>query len=331
MAHSRPTIRDVASLAGVSHQTVSRVINGEARVRPETREKVQAAIRSLGFRPNAIARSMATGATRTFICLSPNLTDYTFACIIEGAQTEARSQGYSLFSASAQDAEQFADLVSQLIGSARADGLMVINPYADDRFAFVPAGVPTVFVGARPRAIAVSSVALDDVEVGKIATQHLLARGHRHIAMITGPGAEDCTQDRIRGYEMALHEAGAPINREWRCEGDWSASSGYAACMGMAGRAERPTAVFAQNDRMAVGVIRAGRDLGLRIPEDLAVIGVDDMPLASYFDPPLTTMRQDLPAIGQQAARLLIEAVDQPAAPVQHLLVPAQLIVRATS
>lgn len=328
---SRPTIRDVAARAGVSYQTVSRVINDSGGVRPVTQARVEAAIQELGFRPNAIAQFMATGSTRTLTCLSPNLTDYTFACIIEGAEQEARLQGYLLFSASAPDEPTFDLLVDQMIASRRTEGLLVINPYADSRYTLLPQSVPTVFVGARPREESVDSVALDDVGAGRLATQHLLARGHRRIGLICGPGAEDCTQDRLAGYRVALAEAGISSDESLVMEGDWSATSGYQALAKLVELDAPPTAIFAQNDRMAVGVLRAARDRGLRVPQDLAVIGVDDMPLASYFDPPLTTLRQDLFAIGRQAAQLVIQAVEQPDSPRQHLLLPAELVARQST
>lgn len=328
---SRPTIRDVAARAGVSYQTVSRVINDSGGVRPATEARVEAAIAELGFRANAIAQFMATGSTHTLTCLSPNLTDYTFACIIEGAEQEARQQGYFLFSASAPDEATFDLLVDQMIASRRTEGLLVINPYADDRFTLLPHAVPTVFVGARPREESVDSVALDDIGAGRLATQHLLARGHRRIGLICGPAMEDCTQDRLAGYQAALADAGIPSDDALVMEGDWSATSGYQALTRLLELDTPPTAIFAQNDRMAVGVLRAARDRGLHIPQDLAVIGVDDMPLASYFDPPLTTLRQDLYAIGRRAAQLVIQAVEQPDSPRQHLLLPAELVVRQST
>lgn len=331
MAHSRATIRDVAALAGVSHQTVSRVINDGQRVRPVTRQRVEAAIAELDYRPNAIARFMATGSTRTFTCLAPNLTDYTFARIIEGAEHEARRQGYALFSASAADEESFAALVDQLVTSGRTEGLLVINPYADGRHRHLPDNVPTVYVGARPREEAVDSVALDDEGAAIAATEHLLALGHRRIATICGPMSEDCSQDRLAGYQAALARAGVPGDPCLIVEGDWSATSGYQALQRLAHLPEPPTAVFAQNDRMAVGLLRAAREIGLHVPGQLAVIGVDDMPLASYFDPSLTTMRQDLVEIGRHATQLLISAVENPAAPRQHLRLPAELIVREST
>lgn len=331
MAQSRATIRDVAALAGVSHQTVSRVINDDERVRPVTRQRVEAAITELDYRPNAIARFMATGSTRTFTCLAPNLTDYTFARIIEGAEQEARRHGYYLFSASAADAHTFATLVDQLVTSGRTEGLLVINPYADERHRHLPADVATVFVGARPREEAVDSVALDDEGAAIAAIRHLLALGHQRIATICGPMREDCSQDRLAGYQAALAAAGLPADPDLIVEGDWSATAGHEAFIRLMGLSTPPTAIFAQNDRMAIGVLRAAREIGLHVPADLAVIGVDDMPLASYFEPSLTTMRQDLVAIGCEAARLLICAVENPGAERQHLRLPAELIVREST
>lgn len=331
MAQGRATIRDVAALAGVSHQTVSRVINGDPRVRPATRQRVEAAIAELDFRPNAIARFMATGSTRTLTCLAPNLTDYTFARIIEGAEQEARRHGYFLFSASAEDEVTFATLVDQLVASGRTEGLLVINPYADGRHRCLPDNVPTVYVGARPREEAVDSVALDDEGAAIAATEHLLALGHCRIATICGPMREDCSQDRLAGYQAVLAAAGLPLDADLVAEGDWSATSGHESFARLMRHPSPPSAIFAQNDRMAVGVLRAAREAGLHVPGQLAVVGFDDMPLASYFDPSLTTMRQDLVAIGCQAAQLLIRAVENPSAERQHLRLPAELIVREST
>ncbi|MDP3449767.1 MAG: LacI family DNA-binding transcriptional regulator, partial [Anaerolineaceae bacterium] len=187
MTSKRPTIRDVAQLAGVSHQTVSRVINQYDRINPETRKKVDDAIEVLGYHPSAIARSMSYGGTRTFACISPNLTDYTFASMIEGAETYAREHGYFLISATAPDASSFQNLVEQLVQSRRTEGLLVINPYADKRYLYLPKDVPVVLLGARPRTKGLASVALDDKQGGYLATKHLLSLGHKQIALISGP------------------------------------------------------------------------------------------------------------------------------------------------
>lgn len=331
MPNPRPTIRDVARKAGVSHQTVSRVINGHESVLPETRALVEAAIEQMGYRPSAIARSMARGQTHTLACISPNLTDYTFASVIEGAETEARQHEYFLLSSSASDPQAFHELVNELIGHRRVDGLIVINPYADDRYKFLPKDFPLVFVGARSHDEKVCSIALDDEKVAYEATRHLISLGHTNIAMITGPMEEDCSQDRTAGYQRALQEAGISFDETMVIEGDWSATSGQSALQSFVEQGRVPSAVFAQNDRMAMGVLRAARDANLRIPSQLAVIGVDDMPLSSYFDPPLTTMRQDMPLIGQKATRMLLDIIQNKNTTIREVKLPAQLVVRQST
>ncbi len=329
---SRPTMRDVARLAGVSHQTVSRVINGSNDVLPETRAIVETAIEQTGYRPSAIARSMASGQTRTLACISPNLTDYTFASVIEGAETEARQHDYFMLSSSAADPQTFQQLMDELVGHRRVDGLIVINPYADERFKHVPRDFPVVFVGARSHDQKICSISLDDRNVAYEATRHLISLGHARIALVTGPMEEDCSQDRTDGYRHALQEAGIAYDEAMMVEGDWSASSGQSGLLALFERGLAPTAVFAQNDRMAMGILRAARDLNLKVPSQLAVIGVDDMPLSSYFDPPLSTMRQDMPRIGREATHILLDIIQKKeTAPPCEVKLPAQLVVRQST
>lgn len=331
MSRSRITIRDVAARAAVSHQTVSRVINNNKRVRPETRAAVEAAIAELGYRPNAMARSMARGRSGVLACISPNLTDYTFASIIDGAEREARKQGYFLLSASAPDEKTFATMVDDLVSSRRAEGIIVINPHADGRHNYLPQNYPLVFAGARPHIEVASSVALDDEAAARTATQHLIDLGHQQIGCLTGPMAEECSQDRYAGYTAVLTAAGLPYDDTLVIEGNWSAQSGYDALMSLAKDSHLPSAFFVQNDQMAVGALRAARDLGLQLPDQLSIIGIDDIPLAAYFSPPLTTLKQDFMSIGREAAGLLIETIKEPDAPHQHLRLPAEFILRRST
>ncbi len=320
-------MRDVAALAGVSHQTVSRVINHSPGVTEATRETVEAAIRQLGYRPHAIARSFAEGRTRTLACLAPNLTDFTYASNMEGAESVLRRHGYDLLFASYHD-RPFESVIEELIARRRVDGLIVISPYVDLPVSALPADFPLVLMGGCPREDYCRLVYLDNRDGARQATEHLLALGHTRIAQVTGPLQEDCVSERHAGYREALAAAGSVCDPALTVEGDWSATSGYAAMSALPADA---TAVVAQNDRMAVGLIRAARDRGLRVPEDLSVIGFDDMPLASYFDPPLTTMRQDTFAIGRTCAERLIALLggaDGECGPVRLL---SELVVRAST
>ncbi len=330
---SRPTIQDVARHAGVSRQTVSRVLNNKGEVRPETRERVLAAIEELNYRPNAVARSMVSGHTCTLGCISPSLTDFTFASIIEGAQAEARRLGYFILTGSAPTEGEVESLLEEFL-HRQVDGLMVFNPYADGRSRYllplIENGTPVVYLGNTPRGEPVSSVRCDDRDGGFQATRYLLELGHAAIATITGPPNEECVGDRLNGYRRALEENGLSVDNRRVVSGDWSALSGYRATRSLLEAGVTFTAVFAQNDQMAIGTIRALREAGLQVPRDVSVIGFDDIPLASYFDPPLTTLRQPMTELGEQAARLLITAIREPNSLPKRLLLPARIVERAS-
>jgi LacI family transcriptional regulator len=330
---SRPTIQDVARRAGVSRQTVSRVLNNKGEVRPGTRDRVLAAIEELNYRPNAVARSMVRGHTCTLGCISPSLTDFTFASIIEGAQAEARRLGYFILTGSAPTEQEVESLLEEFL-HRQVDGLIVFNPYADGRFRYlhplIETGIPVVYLGNTARGEPVSSVRCDDQNGGYQATRYLLDLGHTAIATVTGPPNEECVGDRLNGYRRALEERGLPADDRRVVSGNWSALSGYQATRSLLESGARFTAVFAQNDQMAVGAIRALREAGLRVPGDVSVIGFDDIPLASYFDPPLTTLRQPMAELGEHAARLLIAAIREPHTPPQRLLIPARIVERAS-
>ncbi len=331
--HSRPTIQDVARRAGVSRQTVSRVLNNKGEVRPETRERVLAAIEELNYRPNAVARSMVRGHTCTLGCIAPSLTDFTFASIIEGAQAEARRLGYFILTGSAPTEQAVESLLEEFL-HRQVDGLMVFNPYADGRFRYllplIENGTPVVYLGNTSRGEPVSSVRCDDPDGGFQATRYLLELGHTAIATITGPPNEECVGDRLNGYRRTLEENGLSVDDRRIVSGDWSALSGYRATRSLLEAGVPFTAIFAQNDQMAIGAIRALREAGLQVPRDVSVIGFDDIPLASYFDPPLTTLRQPMAELGEQAARLLISALRQSTPILEQLLLPACVVERAS-
>ena len=285
----------------------------------------------LGYRPNAIGRSLAEGRTRMLACLSPNLTDYTFASIIEGAEAEARRHGYFLVASSAPDEANFAIIVDRLVSSRRTEGILVINPFIDGRRKYFLPEFPMVLIGSPSDDSQVGSVSLDNTQAGYLATNHLLSLGHRRIACISGPQIEDCVVDRMTGYKMALLEAGLQICPAYMGRGDWSASSAYAVVTQWLAEKLPFTAIFSQNDTMAIGAIRAMRAVGIRIPQDISVIGIDDMPLSSYFDPPLTTIRQDTYAIGQEAARNLVQVIENLTASKVHQRMPVELVIRQST
>jgi len=329
MKRSRPNIRDVAALAGVSHQTVSRVINGDERVTEETRQKVEAAILQLGYRPSSLARSMAYGRTFTLAFIALNFSDYTFSSMMDAAECEARQHNYFTLAISAGENSNYAELVNELFGHQRVDGMIVVGPSLVEHHIELAHEAPVVYITPRRSSLLQYTVDSDNRQGGWLATRHLLELGHRKIGMITGPKTQISVQERSEGYWKALQEMGLTSPAGWVIEGDWSATSGYRAFEAL--YPQGVSAIFAQNDRMAIGCIRAARDHGVRIPEDLSVIGFDDIPLASYFDPPLTTVRQDTAELGRQAVRLLLDLLESPQLPPHHAVIPTQLVVRKST
>lgn len=333
MVKSRVTLHDVAALAGVSHQTVSRVINNSTAVRPETRGKVEAAINELGYRPNIIARSMVSGKTRTLGCISPDLTNYVFAQIIESAQMEANRQGFFILTASAPTPKEFKPLLDELL-NRWVDGFMILNPKDDDRHALLEPlhkkNIPVVFIKNSDDEEQVPFVVCNDKKGGYLAAKHLIELGHTKIATVLGPRNEECTNDRLDGFHQALEEAGVSPDIDLQIDGNWTAGSGFQAAAKLLNTNKEFTAVFTHNDRMAAGLIRGLREAGYRVPEDFSVIGYDDIPMAAFFDPPLTTIQQPLEQFGKQAARIIIEAIDTPKKDHEQVWLSPRLIERKT-
>jgi DNA-binding LacI/PurR family transcriptional regulator len=330
----RPAVMsDVGRLAGVSHQTVSRVINGSPHVSPRTRERVLSAMRELGYRPNSIARALATGRTRTVGVVTFDTALYGPASTLFGIERAAHEAGYFITVASLRAFDRGS--VVQAIERLRTqgvDGILAIAAEQESAEALLhaPLDVPLVAVEAGPeRGIPV--VAVDQQRGAELATCHLLDLGHRTVHHIAGPLGSIESQLRAGGWRASLEAAGAP--RPEPLVGDWTARAGYHLGRRLT-RDRSVTAVFASNDQMALGVLRAMHEAGRRIPDDVSIVGFDDVPEASYFTPPLTTVRQDFGEVGSRSLRVLVRAIDSVAAherPPEGSLVPPELVVRASS
>ena len=311
----RVSILDIAREANVSYQTVSRVINKKDGVGDETRKRVEEVIQHLGYQPNDIARSLVVGRTYTLGCILQTLTDYVLSGITENIKAEALARGYFVLIGSAPNADEARGILDQFLRK-RVDGLLVFDPSMDQRDQFlkdaVKRGLPVVYIGAIPTENNGSAIRPDDFTGGKQVAEELLRLGHERIAILTGPLNEDCASDRLIGFSQTLIKASLPLDPELIEQCNWSPANGYEATNRLLNKEKAFTALFCQSDMIAMGALRAIKDHGLRIPEDISVIGFDDIPLASYTDPPLTTVRQDLVEIGRQAARLVIDRIEDP-------------------
>ncbi|MFL6114049.1 MAG: LacI family DNA-binding transcriptional regulator [Catenulispora sp.] len=325
-----PTMADVAQLAGVSHQTVSRVLNDQPNVRAETRARILDAIRELGYRPNSAARTLVTRKSQTLGVVSFDTTLFGPASMLYGIEQAARDADYfiSIVSLRAMNRGSVLEAVDRLRDQA-VEGIVVIAPQtsAAGVLAQASTGVPLVGAGCGP-AEQVPMVAIDHREGGAMATRHLLDLGHRTVHHVTGPSGWLDAAGRAAGWRAELERAGRPVPPP--LAGDWSARSGYAAGRALAVDPD-VTAVFCANDHMALGLLRAFHEAGRQVPAEVSVVGFDDIPESSYFTPPLSTVRQDFSELGRRSLQLLVERIENPSAPPAHVLIGPDLIVRAST
>ncbi|MEU9227880.1 LacI family DNA-binding transcriptional regulator [Streptomyces massasporeus] len=331
-AGARPVMADVARMAGVSKQTVSRVLNDHPAVRPETREAVSEAMRTLGYRPSRSARSLASGRTRMLGVISFDAARYGPAAILTAINTAAQEAGY-LVSSIALDTADRATVVEAVnrLSAEGADGVIAIAPQLWVGRALAETtdlGTPLVVLES-PLDAGTPLVTGDSRTGARKATEHLLALGHTTVWHIAGPAGWTSADHRLTSWRETLRAAGAAVPEP--LVGDWSADSGYDLGRRLARRPE-VTAVFASNDQMALGLLHALHESGRSVPGDVSVVGYDDIPEAAHFLPPLTTVRTDFAEIGTRSLRLLLDRIDGPGErPRADTLVPVDLVTRASS
>jgi DNA-binding LacI/PurR family transcriptional regulator len=321
---------DVAKLAGVSLQTVSRVINDSPHVRAETRVRVQDAMRKLEYRPNPVARALVTGRSRTLGVVSFDTTLYGPASTLFGIERAAHEADYfvSIVSLRSLTSASVVSAVERLRDQG-VDGILVVAPQesATQALLHLPEDVPVVAAEAGPDD-SVPLVAVDQVEGARLATQHLLELGHKTVWHISGPSDWLEAEDRVNGWRQTLDAVGAsapPV-----LVGDWSARAGHELGRQLVER-DDVTAVFVANDQMALGLLRTLHEAGRRIPGDISVVGFDDIPEAAYFTPPLTTVRQNFNEMGRRSLLLLLEQIESGVRVPRRETVPPELIVRAST
>lgn len=324
------SIKTVAARAGVSFQTASKVLNGKGSVSERTRQRIVEAASQLGYVPNAVARGLVTRSTRTVGVVASDLSDDVLAQFVVGAEREARRQGHSVIisivGGEGGDGEQYL----RTLVERRVEGILLAAPELE-RQAHVGEvlrpTVPVVSIHAVPGA-QVTLVGSNHVETALLATRHLLEHGHRRIGTITGPRIRRVVDSRLRGYEQALHEAGISLDADLVEEGDWQVEGGYGAAARLLDRAPELTALFVQNDTMAIGVLSLLHQRGRSAPDGCALVSCDDIPAARHTIPPLSTVRIPLFETGATAMRLLLERIAEPTGAPRRVLLPVELVAR---
>jgi DNA-binding LacI/PurR family transcriptional regulator len=315
---------DVARLAQVSHQTVSRVLNQPEAVRPATRERVQAAIDSLGYRRNSAARALVTGRSLTIGIVSLDATLYGPASTIDSIEKAARKAGYFVSIAAIHDLDHrsLSQAVDRLLAQA-VDGVMVVAPFP----IAVPDHIPAVMLHGGPKA-GMPSVSVDQELGARLATEHLLALGHESVWHVAGHEKWTEARRRMTGWKAALRDAGANVPDP--LPGDWSARSGYEAGLRLAKQRD-VTAIFVSNDHMAMGVLRAMHEEGRRVPEDVCIVGFDDIPEAAFLTPSLSSVRQDFTEVGRRSVALMLSQIEHLDRQPMNISVAPELVIRQTS
>jgi LacI family transcriptional regulator len=327
------TIREVAEKAGVSYTTVSHVINNTRFVAQETRARVLAAMEALNYRPNALAQSLRSGRTNTFGLILPDSSNPYFAEISRSIEDEAFKLGYSVIFCNTERDPHKEQLYIEVLSKKQVDGLIFVatGDRVDALETLLRQELPVVVVDRDFPAFEVDAVLTDNRQGGYLATRHLVELGHRRIACITGPSHITPSAERVTGYRNALLEAGLPFEEKLVLSGDYRPDSGRVAASVLLNRPDPPTALFFCNDLMAIGAMRAATWAGWHIPEQLSIVGFDDIEFASYTHPPLTTIAQPKVEVGYRAAHLLIDRINDKERPFQRVILPTRLIFRESS
>jgi LacI family transcriptional regulator len=330
------TIKDVALRAGVSVTTVSHVVNDTRHVSAKGRERVEQAIRELGYVPNAMARSLKSNTTSTLGMLIPNSSNPYFAEIVRIVEDRCFGAGYTLVLCNTDDEPRRQSVYLQVLAERRIDGLIVVSTGAGDDDSLVTQlhglRIPTVLVDREIADPDCDLVETAHMQGGLLAVRHLLSLGHRRIACIGGPIGVMPSEQRIEGWRMALAETGAAPNADallWR--GGFTSQGGYEAMHAILRTEEKPSAVFVCNDLMAIGALRAAHESGVHVPDDLSIVGFDDIELSAYTSPPLTTVAQPKERIGALAVDMLLERVGGKRRDPRKVVLQPELRVRAST
>ncbi|MET4922219.1 LacI family DNA-binding transcriptional regulator [Streptomyces sp. PSRA5] len=334
---SQPTLEEVAAHAGVGRGTVSRVINNSPRVRDSTRQLVQQAITELGYIPNRAARALAGSRTDAVALVIPEtekrfFAEPYFSDVLHGVGTGLADTDMQLLLTLVRTEKERGRFL-QYARAGRVDGVLLVSVHGSDPLPDLLAemDLPTVLSGRRSADEPVSYVDSDNVGGARSAVHHLVETGRRRIATITGPLDMYVAQCRLGGYREAVASAGGDADPSWTAHGDFTEESGRRAMAELLARHPDLDAVFAASDVMAAGALHSLRAAGRRVPEDVAVVGFDDSPIARHTDPGLTSVRQPVEEMGRAMARVLLAGIDAPGAPSQHVVLPTELVRRASS
>ena len=326
------TIYDVARVAGVSTSTVSHVLNGTRHVSDATKQRVEQVMAELRFRPNSLARGLVRQETQTIALIVPDNVNPFFAELARGVEDHGFRAGYNVLLCNSDRNREKELAYLDMLVSKRVDGIiyMTMHKDIDQLQTMLNHRIPVVTFDREYEGM--DAILLDNAAGGYAATQHLIELGHRRIACIAGPDAITRSNGRIQGYEQALSDAGLPCDPDLLQAGNWTYESGFAAAQRLLALRTPPTAIFACNDMMAVGVMTSLHQQGCIVPDDISVVGFDDVALSAYVVPPLTTFSTPLSGVGQTLCQILLARInEETSAEPQRIVVGGELVIRRST
>ncbi|HXF70817.1 MAG TPA: LacI family DNA-binding transcriptional regulator [Thermoflexus sp.] len=323
------TIKDIARAAGVSHTTVSRALRDSEEISPETRARIRAIAESLGYRPNPVARALQGRRTQTIGVVVTRLSDPFHTEVVQGIERVAQAYGYGLLLSLSHEDPQKERAIVEMLAAKQIDGIIVAASRLGSRYLplLESLQIPIVLINSHQTGPYIYSVATDNFHGGHLATSYLIGLGHQAIAYIGNRRGGRSNQDRYRGYRQALREAGLTWRPEWVVKGDGRVEGGEAAMRRLLEIRPRPTAVFCYNDLTAIGALKAALRAGLRVPDELSIIGFDGLEEGTYVVPELTTVAQPRQQLGRLAAEMLVEILNSRPSP-RRVLLQGMLIER---
>ena len=330
------TIKDVARLAGVSTATVSRTLAEPYKVAEATRARVDRAVKQSGYVVNTLARNFRRRRTNVVLVLVPDISNPFYSAIIRGIERLALEHGYRILLGDTQNEMEREMAYSELVSLRQADGMICLGmdipfTYRKGRKTMDPKWPPFVMACEYNGVIPAPTVCIDNYGAAVDAVRHLLELGHERIAFINGPAESPLCKDRLAGFHGALRSAKVRVLSEWLRNGDFSIASGYTQMQAILSLDQWPTALFCANDEMAIGALQAAREHGIRLPEELSVVGFDDISFAAYACPPLTTVRQPREQMGEQIMKLMLDVLDMPGKAGPKIVVQHELVVRSST
>jgi LacI family transcriptional regulator len=325
------TIKDVARLAGVSFTTVSHVLNETRPVSPEARQRVLDAVGELAYVPSALARSLKSQVTGSIGLIIPNNTNPYFSELARGIEDFCYGAGYSVILCNSDDDPDKQNDYLQVLLTKRCDGLIIATLTQTDHALLGRLKVPTVLLDRAPTQLGIDLVSTDNALGGELAARHLLSLGHTRLACIAGPAGLALSEQRVGAFRRTMQEGGVTVPPESVLHADFTSGGGYRAAMQLLQAATPPAAIFCCNDLMAIGVLRAAGELGMPVPGALSVVGFDDIELAQFVHPPLTTVAQNTRELGKLTAQCLLERIADPKRPIRRETVAPQLQIRGST